>query len=119
MPKMLDPVTGAISKVPEATEDITIQVGQMAAGGHCVAQHDGRAVFVRHAIPGETVVARITGEGPSGRFLLADTIEVLTPQNFVGHISGSLPNLREHMRQDDLRLPGLNSATLCWSTNVD
>ena len=82
MTKMLDPVTGAISKVLEATEDITIQVGQMAAGGHCVAQHDGRAVFVRHAIPGETVVARITGEGPSGRFLLADTVEVLTPSEF-------------------------------------
>lgn len=82
MTKMVDPLTGAMPIVSQPVEDITVQVGQMAPGGHCVAQHDGRAVFVRHAIPGETVVAKLTGEGPSGRFLLADTIEVLTASDF-------------------------------------
>ncbi|WP_258935397.1 TRAM domain-containing protein [Nesterenkonia pannonica] len=37
----------------------------MAHGGHCVARHQGRVVFVRHAIPGETVRAAVTqGERP-------------------------------------------------------
>ena len=30
-------------------------VGPVAHGGHCVARHEGRVVFVRHALPGERV----------------------------------------------------------------
>lgn len=49
----------------------------MAHGGHCVARLDGRAVFVRHALPGERVVLEVT-EGTDGdRFWRADAVEVL------------------------------------------
>jgi tRNA/tmRNA/rRNA uracil-C5-methylase (TrmA/RlmC/RlmD family) len=61
-------------------ERFTVEVGQVAHGGHCVARlDDGRVVFVRHAIPGERVVADIT-EGTDGdRFWRADAVEVLAP----------------------------------------
>ena len=50
----------------------------IAAGGGCVARaEDGRVVFVRHALPGERVVARVTGETTS--FLRADAVEILEP----------------------------------------
>lgn len=47
----------------------------MAHGGWCVARHEGRVVFVRHALPGERVVAEITEE--TTRFLRADAVEIL------------------------------------------
>ncbi|MEO6144533.1 MAG: TRAM domain-containing protein [Dermatophilaceae bacterium] len=53
------------------------QVGKVAHGGHCVTRFDGRVVFVRHALPGETVRVQITGGGDGDRFLLGDAIEVL------------------------------------------
>jgi len=56
---------------------ITLDVGPVANGGHCVARHDGQVVFVRHALPGERVVAQVTGAGPGGKFLRADAVEVL------------------------------------------
>ncbi len=57
-------------------EVVDVEVGQIAHGGFCVARHEGRAVFVRHALPGEQVSVRIT-EGTDGdRFWRADAIEV-------------------------------------------
>jgi tRNA/tmRNA/rRNA uracil-C5-methylase (TrmA/RlmC/RlmD family) len=50
----------------------------VAHGGFCVARHDGRVIFVRHALPGERVVAEVTEGGPTDRFLRADAIEVLS-----------------------------------------
>ncbi|HEY2214774.1 MAG TPA: TRAM domain-containing protein [Acidimicrobiales bacterium] len=59
-------------------EILTLETGNIAGGGGCVAKApDGRVVFVRHALPGETVQAQITGETTS--FLRADAIEILTP----------------------------------------
>jgi tRNA/tmRNA/rRNA uracil-C5-methylase (TrmA/RlmC/RlmD family) len=55
------------------------EIGKVAHGGHCVARHDGRVVFVRHALPGETVRVQITDGKHGDRFLLGDAIEVLTP----------------------------------------
>ena len=54
--------------------------GPVAHGGHVVARaEDGVVLFVRHALPEETVVAVVT-EGRAGdRFLRADAVEVLTP----------------------------------------
>jgi tRNA/tmRNA/rRNA uracil-C5-methylase (TrmA/RlmC/RlmD family) len=53
-----------------------LTVGAVAAGGACVARApDGRVVFVRYAIPGETVRVVVTGESSS--FLRADAVEVL------------------------------------------
>ena len=56
---------------------IEVVVGAVAHGGHCVARLDGRVVFVRHALPGERVRARITDGGETARYLRADAIEVL------------------------------------------
>ncbi|MEU6710224.1 class I SAM-dependent RNA methyltransferase [Nonomuraea sp. NPDC046802] len=50
-------------------------VGPVAHGGWCVARHEGRVVFVRHALPGERVIADITEE--TSRFLRADAVEIL------------------------------------------
>jgi tRNA/tmRNA/rRNA uracil-C5-methylase (TrmA/RlmC/RlmD family) len=57
---------------------VILTVGQVAAGGACVAHaEDGRVVFVRHCLPGETVRVRVTSE--TTRFLRADAVEVLEP----------------------------------------
>jgi len=53
------------------------QIGKVAHGGHCVARHDGRVVFVRHALPGETVRVQITDGNKGDRFLLGDAVEVI------------------------------------------
>ncbi|MEV0158639.1 class I SAM-dependent RNA methyltransferase [Nonomuraea fuscirosea] len=50
-------------------------VGPVAHGGWCVARHEGRVVFVRHALPGERVIAEVTEE--TTRFLRADAVEIL------------------------------------------
>ncbi|HET6667630.1 MAG TPA: TRAM domain-containing protein [Intrasporangium sp.] len=55
----------------------TLDVGAVAHGGHCVARHEGQVVFVRHALPGERVVARVTEGRVGDRFVRADTVVVL------------------------------------------
>jgi tRNA/tmRNA/rRNA uracil-C5-methylase (TrmA/RlmC/RlmD family) len=58
------------------SEELELEVGAVAAGGACVARApDGRVVFVRHALPGERVRARVTSE--TKHFLRADAVEVL------------------------------------------
>ncbi|GGO91125.1 23S rRNA methyltransferase [Nocardioides phosphati] len=64
-------------------QEHTVEVGNIAHGGFCIARvpvgEDSRVLFVRHALPGETVVARIT-EGTEGdRFWRADAVTVVTP----------------------------------------
>jgi tRNA/tmRNA/rRNA uracil-C5-methylase (TrmA/RlmC/RlmD family) len=56
---------------------LELTVGAVAHGGHCVARDQGRVVFVRHALPGETVRAVVTEERRG--FLRADAVEVLAP----------------------------------------
>lgn len=56
-----------------------VDVGPVAHGGHCVARHEGLVLFVRHALPGERVRARVTGGRERDRFLLAEAIEILEP----------------------------------------
>lgn len=58
-------------------DEVEVEVGPVAHGGHCVARYDGRVVFVRHSLPGERVRIRVTEGGPGDRFLRADAIEVL------------------------------------------
>jgi len=54
---------------------VELVVGKPAAGGGCVARlPDGRVAFVRHAIPGERVLARITEEARS--FVRADAVTI-------------------------------------------
>ncbi|HTZ43505.1 MAG TPA: TRAM domain-containing protein [Jatrophihabitans sp.] len=57
---------------------LRLRVGPVAHGGHCVARHEGRVVFVRHAVPGELVVAEVT-EDRGGSFCRADAVEVVEP----------------------------------------
>ncbi|MFB9239849.1 class I SAM-dependent RNA methyltransferase [Plantactinospora siamensis] len=59
----------------EEAERIEVTVGAPAHGGHCVARHEGQVVFVRHALPGERVIAEVT-ETHRG-FARADAVEVL------------------------------------------
>lgn len=54
-----------------------VEVGPVAHGGHCVARHEGRVVFVRHALPGERVVVEVTEGEERSRFLRGDAVEVL------------------------------------------
>ncbi|MEY9939745.1 class I SAM-dependent RNA methyltransferase [Streptacidiphilus sp. MAP5-3] len=60
-------------------ERYEVEVGPVAHGGHCVARHEGRVLFVRHALPGERVVALVTDGTEASRFLRADAVEVLEP----------------------------------------
>jgi len=53
-----------------------VEVGPVAHGGHCVARHDGRVVFVRHTLPGERVVVAVT-EDRGGSFCRGDAVSVL------------------------------------------
>lgn len=57
------------------SELLELTVGPPAHGGHCVARVDGRVVFVRHALPGEVVRARVTED--RGSYRRADAVEVL------------------------------------------
>jgi tRNA/tmRNA/rRNA uracil-C5-methylase (TrmA/RlmC/RlmD family) len=62
----------------QAGQVVQLTVTDVAHGGWCVARpEDGPVVFVRHALPGETVLARITEV--ASRLARADAVEVLTP----------------------------------------
>ncbi len=65
-----------------------VEVGPLAHGGHCVARlplegepeasGGGRVVFVRHTLPGERVMVRVTDDSHA-KFWRADAVEVLEP----------------------------------------
>ena len=59
-------------------ERYDVEVGPVAHGGHFVARHDGRVLFVRHALPGERVVVEVTDGSDGDRFLRADAVQVLS-----------------------------------------
>lgn len=61
----------------QTLRELTLTTGPAANGGSCVARHDGRVVFVRHALPGETVRVRVVDE--RGSYWHADVVEVLDP----------------------------------------
>ncbi|GAB7183152.1 class I SAM-dependent RNA methyltransferase [Kitasatospora sp. Ki12] len=70
----------APSGEPLAGQRYEVEVGPVAhGGGHCVARHEGRVLFVRHALPGEKVVALVTDGTSTSRFLRADAVEILEP----------------------------------------
>src|SRR6516165_1626731 len=57
---------------------VEVTAGDAAHGGWCVARPaDGPVVFVRHALPGETVLARITEV--TSRLARAEAVEILAP----------------------------------------
>lgn len=59
-------------------EEYEVEVGPVAHGGHCIARTDeGRVLFVRHTLPGEKVVARVTEGDEDSRFLRADAVTII------------------------------------------
>lgn len=57
---------------------IELTAGAVAPGGHVVARTpQGQVVFVRHALPGERVVAEVTEEHPG--YLRADAVTIVEP----------------------------------------
>lgn len=60
--------------------ELELQIGAIAHGGHCVARsEDGQVVFVRHTLPGEHVLARVTKGSLGDRYVFADAIQIRTP----------------------------------------
>ncbi|MEU9067600.1 class I SAM-dependent RNA methyltransferase [Streptomyces sp. NPDC048306] len=74
---------GARPAPPSASlvgEEYEVEVGPVAHGGHCIARtSEGQVLFVRHTLPGERVVARVTEGEEGARFLRADAVEILDP----------------------------------------
>ena len=60
-------------------ERYDVEAGPVAHGGHVVARHEGRVLFVRHALPGERVTIEVTEGDEGSRFLRADAVEVHAP----------------------------------------
>jgi len=62
----------------QAGQVIEITTVDVAHGGWCVARpDDGPVVFVRHALPGETLIARLTDV--TSRLARAEAVEILKP----------------------------------------
>jgi len=61
--------------------EVQLEVTKVAHGGISVARYDGRVVFVSDAIPGETVLARISDDSKPS-FWRADTVSVLRASEF-------------------------------------
>ncbi|GAA4403797.1 TRAM domain-containing protein [Ornithinibacter aureus] len=59
-------------------DEVEVDVTTIAHGGHCIARHEGQVLFVRHALPGERVLARVTETGAGERFVRADAVAVLS-----------------------------------------
>jgi tRNA/tmRNA/rRNA uracil-C5-methylase (TrmA/RlmC/RlmD family) len=55
---------------------LTLNIEKVAHGGLCVARHDGVVIFVRHALPGEIVEAKLISLAPGKRSWFAQTISV-------------------------------------------
>ncbi|MGC4949524.1 class I SAM-dependent RNA methyltransferase [Streptomyces sp. DT224] len=72
------PQTGETQPESLVGREYEVEVGPVAHGGHCIARTDeGRVLFVRHTLPGEKVVARITDGAQDSRFLRADAVEII------------------------------------------
>ncbi|OKL49955.1 class I SAM-dependent RNA methyltransferase [Boudabousia marimammalium] len=60
-------------------QPVSLRVERPAHGGACVGFHDGKAYFVKHAIPGETVVAK--PYAAKGKVVFAEAIEITVPSS--------------------------------------
>ena len=73
----MGPADPALTHGLGVDDEVEVEVTAFAHGGHGVARHEGQVLFVRHAIPGEAVRARVTEVGSGGRFVRADAVAVL------------------------------------------
>jgi len=72
-------------------QDIEVTIEDVAQGGSCVARPDGQPVmFVRHALPGERVVARVTEV--TSKFARADAVKIL--QSSPDRVDAPCPHAR-------------------------
>lgn len=58
-------------------DQITVELTTMAHGGDALGRHQGKVIFVPYAIPGETVVARITDDRE--HYAFARLVEIAEP----------------------------------------
>ncbi|MFD8569175.1 class I SAM-dependent RNA methyltransferase [Streptomyces sp. NPDC057694] len=59
-------------------EEYEVEVGPVAHGGHCIARtSEGQVLFVRHTLPGERIVAKVTDGEEGDRFLRADAVRIV------------------------------------------
>ncbi|CAI9408780.1 class I SAM-dependent RNA methyltransferase [Aestuariimicrobium sp. T2.26MG-19.2B] len=108
-----------------------LEVERVAHGGHAVARHEGRVVFVRGALPGERVMVRITDDtreafwrGEVTEVLVASDDRVVPPCPVAGecggcdlqHVSqaGQLRWKTDVLAEQLLRLAGIE-----WSGTVE
>lgn len=75
----MTPVSSGAEAASLVGRRVLVDIGSIAHGGHCVARHEGRVVFVRHGIPGETALVEITEGRENSRFLRGDVVEVTSP----------------------------------------
>ncbi|GAA2091667.1 class I SAM-dependent RNA methyltransferase [Streptomyces albiaxialis] len=121
-------------------EEYEVEIGPVAHGGHCVARTEaGQVLFVRHTLPGERVVARVTEGREDSRFLRADAVRVLDPAkdrveapcpfSGPGHCGGCdwqhvKPGAQRRLKADVLaeqlqRLAGLTPEDVSWDGTVE
>lgn len=64
------------------TDDHTfeLELDEMVHGGQALGRHDGRAIFTRYTIPGETIEARITDD--RGRYAFAEGVTLLEASDY-------------------------------------
>ncbi len=58
-------------------EPFELELTAMAHGGSAIGRHEGRAIFVPYALPGERITARIVQD--KGRFAYAEGLTLLEP----------------------------------------
>jgi tRNA/tmRNA/rRNA uracil-C5-methylase (TrmA/RlmC/RlmD family) len=69
--------SGGAGQAPDLAvgDERFVEIGPIAHGGHFIAHSDGRTLFVRHAMTGETVRVRVTDV--NRKMVRADAIEVI------------------------------------------
>jgi tRNA/tmRNA/rRNA uracil-C5-methylase (TrmA/RlmC/RlmD family) len=72
-------VTTQAASSPQAGDVLELTAGEVVHGGWCVCRQDdtGRVIFVRHALPGERILATVTQA--TARFARADATSILRP----------------------------------------
>ena len=60
-------------------DQIEVEIGPIAHGGHFISRHNGQVIFVRHAITGEKAIVKITSV--SSKLAHGDAIKVLSQSN--------------------------------------
>lgn len=72
-------MTTEVASAPQAGDVLELTAGEVVHGGWCVSRQDdtGWVIFLRHALPGERVLATVTQA--TARFARADATQILRP----------------------------------------